>query len=102
MQWPGRHLFGTAAFHDTSGEEHIDPMGDESHETNVVGNEEHAEILGPLETTEQIHHLSLHRHVQGRCGLVCHEQLRARGQGSGDGHSLELPSGKLPWETVAQ
>ena len=48
-----------------------------------------------LQLREQVEDLRLHRHVQGRDGLVGHDQLRAEGEGCGDADPLALPARQL-------
>ncbi len=65
------------------------------HRGEVVGDEEIGEVEFLLEVFEQVHHLRLDRHVEGRDRFVGHDQFRLGGERAGDADSLSLAAGEL-------
>ncbi len=71
-------------------------MGDNG---KLVRDEDNAEPEVFLQLGEQVQDLCLYRDVQRTDRLVCYQDLGLGRQSSGDGHSLPLAPGKLPWIT---
>ena len=67
-------------------------LGDDG---EVVGDEEHCEIVGEADLLEEMKDLSLDRDIEGGRGLVGDEQARAVDEGHGDEDALALASGEL-------
>ena len=65
-----------------------------------MGDEDHGQLEPFAHLGEQLQHLGLHRHVEGRDRLVGHQQFGLHGQGAGDADALALAAGKLVRETV--
>ena len=53
-----------------------------------MGDEKHGVLLGFVDFTQQLYDLVLYGHVQGRGGLVRHDQLRLQNHRHGDHHPL--------------
>ncbi len=48
-----------------------------------------------LKITQQVHDLRAHAHIQRRCRLIQHQQLRAKRQRACNVDALPLPAGEL-------
>ena len=68
-------------------------VGQISHNTHVVGDEQQTQSQLNLQFTQQVENLRLNRHVEGGRGFVAHEHLRLNGQGprNREGLSLVMP-----------
>ena len=74
---------------------HADPVADVPHHGQVVGDDEVGEVELLLQLVEQVDHLGLHRHVEGRHRLVGDDQLGLDRQRPGDADALALAAGEL-------
>ncbi len=71
------------------------------HDAQIVGDQDHGRAAFRGEALEQVEHLRLDGHVQGRRGLVRDQQLGLEREGHGDHHALAHAAAELVWE-VAQ
>ncbi len=69
-----------------------DTLGQQSHDGEVVGDEEDGHTQLPLQRTEKLEDLRLNGHIEGGRGLVGDEKIGLVGQGHGDHHALALAS----------
>ena len=60
-----------------------------------MGYQEVAQLLGGLQFQQQVQHLGLNGHVQGRGRLVQHQQRCLRAERPGDCQALPLAAGEL-------
>ena len=60
-----------------------------------MGDEEHGVLLVLVDLAQQLYDLVLYGHVQGRGGLVRHDQLRLQNHRHGDHHPLAHAAGEL-------
>ena len=65
-----------------------------------MGNQDVGQIARPLQLGQQVEDLRLHRDVQRGGGLVEHDDVRVRRQGSGNSDPLALAAGELVGKTV--
>ena len=72
-----------------------DAAGDFSYYGEIVGDEEHGELVLALELGEQGEDLGLNGDVEGGGGLVCNEQAGAVDESHGDEDALALAAGEL-------
>ena len=66
-----------------------------AHDGQVVGDEQVGQAEPVLQVLQQVEHLGLDGHVEGRDGLVADDQLGVEGDGPGDADALALPAGEL-------
>ena len=74
---------------------HGDPVGEEFHGRQVVGDEQAAEAAVALEVGEEVEDGRLDGDVEGRGRLVRDEQVGADGQRAGEGDPLALSAGEF-------
>ena len=74
-----------------------DPVGDVANDTEVVRDEQVGEIELVLKLGEQIEYLGLNRDVEGRDGLVAHDQPWFQRESPGDPDALALATRELVW-----
>ena len=74
---------------------HRDPLGQELHRGQVVGDEQAGEAELGLQPADQVEHRGLHRDVQRRGRLVGDQQRRSGRQRPGQADPLPLPAGQL-------
>src|SRR5580704_14286165 len=67
-----------------------DPVGEVLDDTEIMADEEIAQLLALLDIAEEIEDLALDRHVERRERLVGHDELRCRRQRPRDGDALAL------------
>ena len=67
----------------------------------IVGNEQVGQTAAFLGIHQQIQHLGLDRHIQGRDGLIGNDKFRVHRQGAGNGNPLALTTGKLVAKATA-
>ena len=63
--------------------------------SQVVRDEEHRHAALRLQIFQQLQHLSLQSHVQGRRGLICDQQVGLAHQGHGNHDALQLSTRQL-------
>ncbi len=73
--------------------QHRDPVGAIEHVVEVVGDDDHPEVLFG-QASYQVQHLPGLRHAEGCRGLVQDHELRVPHHRLGDGHGLPLPAGQ--------
>ena len=66
----------------------------------VVGDEQIGEVHRVLQFLHECHHLGLHRHIEGRDGLVADDEFGLHCQGAGYADALALATGELVGITV--
>jgi hypothetical protein len=88
MQRLAEEVFPVAGFHQFAGVHDPHPVGHARHHAQVVGDQQHAHAAARLEIGQQIEHLGLDGHVEGRGGLVGDQQAGVARQGDGDHHPL--------------
>ena len=91
----GEDGFDRPALDDISLCHDADPVGDASHDGEVMGDEQHGHAVLLLQIFEQRQDLRLYGHVQRRGRLVRYEQLGVVGQRHGDHDALALPAREL-------
>ena len=74
---------------------HRHPVGDVSHDSQVMRDEQIGEAELPLERAQQVDHLGAYRHVERRHRLVADQQLGVDRQRAGDADALALAAGEL-------
>ena len=65
-----KHLLHVSGFYDFTRIHDRNAIGDFSHNAEIVGNKDNGHPQFFLQALEQINHLSLHGHVQCRCGFI--------------------------------
>ncbi len=95
MPGAGKEHLRVCRFHQLTLGHHGHPVGVLSHNAQVVGDQQQRHPHAFLQPTNELEHLLLHRHIQGRGRLVGNQQLRLIGQRHGNHHPLPLPSGEL-------
>ena len=96
------HQFGLGrVLHDPPQVHDQDPVRDELHHRQVVGDEDIGVAVGLLQVQQQVDDLGLDGDVQGRHRLVADDQLRVQGQCPGDADALALAAGELVGVAVA-
>ena len=83
------HLAELPQVHDGHAVAHVLDDGE------VVGDEDQRQIEALLEIVEQVDHLRLHGHVQGRYRLVADDDARLQGEGAGHSDALPLTAREL-------
>jgi hypothetical protein len=74
---------------------HRDAIADVLDDAHVVGDEHVGQPELTLERLEQVEHLRLDRHVEGRHRLVAHDQVGFEDECPGDADALALPTAEL-------
>ena len=95
MTWVCVQLLGTRHLHDAAEIHHRHAIADVLHHTQIVANEEIGKIHLLLELGQQVDHLGLDGHIQGRDRFVADDGQGIQGQGPGDADALALASGKF-------
>jgi len=90
------HVAGRALLDDGSAAHDDHSPGQLPHDRQVVADQQVADAGGVPDVGEQVQHLRLDRHVQGRDGLVEDQDLGLGGQRPGDRDALPLPAGQRP------
>ena len=85
-------LVGRRQLHEAPDVHHGHAVADVSHDAQVVRHEEIRQPKLGLQIEQEIQDLGLHRHVQGRDGLIGNHQARVQGQRPGDADALSLAS----------
>ena len=91
-----RQLDHVAEVHDA------DAVGDVLDDGQVVRDEHVGQVLVLLEVEQQVDDLGLNRHVQRGNSLVADDELRVRGERTGDADALPLSAGELVREAVQE
>ena len=91
----GEHFFRRSLLHKLALLEHGDPVGDLRDHAEIMGDEENRRSLLAAQVVDQLEHLRLRGHVEGRSRLVGDEELRLERKGHGDHHPLALAAGEL-------
>jgi hypothetical protein len=86
---------GQPFLHDLPGVHDCHSVGHLRNDTEIVGDEEHAQPELRFEGFEQLEYLGLHGHVESRGRLVGDEELGIAAQGDGHDHALGHPTGEL-------
>ena len=74
------------------------PVRDEPHHRQIVGDEQVRQPAADLQPVEQVEHLGPDGHVQRGDGLVGHHKLRLHNQRPGNADTLTLAAGELVGE----
>ena len=74
---------------------HGHPIGGLRDHAEIVGDEEHRQVIGRAHLPEEVENLRLNRDVERRRRLVCDHQRGPAGQGEGDQHALPHAAGEL-------
>ena len=82
-------------FHNLTTIHHAHAVGDFSDDTNVVGDDDDAEIPLTTEFLDQVKDLFLDGHIQRRCRLIRDDQIGVARQSEGDHNALAHAAGKL-------
>ena len=75
-------------------EHHTHPVGAVADHPQVVGDQHIGQPPRRLQVGQQVEHLGLHRHIQGRDRLIADHQPGGQGQGPGNAHPLALAPGQ--------
>ncbi len=62
--------------------------------------EEISQVILLLKILQQIDDLHTHRNIQGRSGLIQHDQVRSGSQRPGHRDALLLPAAEVVWELL--
>ncbi len=92
---PVEHVVGLADLHDPPEVHHRDAIGEVTHHTEIVADEQVAGALLGLQLGQQVEDGGLHRHVEGAGRLVADDDARIAGKGAGDGDPLLQPARQL-------
>ena len=92
-------LVGRRQLHHAPDVHHGHAVADVSHDAQVVRHEEIRQPKLGLQIEQEIQDLGLHRHVQGRDGLIGDHQARVQGERARDADALSLApaEGSLIW-----
>src|SRR5262245_11431116 len=71
------------------------PVTEMLDDAEVVRDEEHGEAEALAQILKQVQYLGLDGHVEGRDGLVGHDEAWVEGQRPGDAYALTLPAAEL-------
>ena len=88
-------FFGGAALDDAPEVHHRDFVREVVHHREVVGDEEIRHLALALQVFQDVEHLSLHAHIQGRSRFVTDQEIGFTGQGAGNRDALPLTAGEL-------
>ncbi|MGA0716167.1 MAG: hypothetical protein ACO3OO_13015 [Gemmobacter sp.] len=83
-------LRGRAGLDDAAGLEHDHAVGDRADHPEVVADEEIAQPVARLKAREQIEDPRAHREIEGRDGLVEHDQVGAQHERARERDALAL------------
>ena len=86
-------LVDVGKFHDTSQVHDSHPVGNMSHDRQVVGDEDVGDTEPLLQVTQEVNHLGLDRHVQRRDRLIADDELGLHGQAPRNADALPLVAG---------
>ena len=78
-----------------AGVHHLGAVGDLGHDTEVVGDDQHAGAGDVAGRAQHVENLGLHRDIECGRGLVADQQVRVVGDRHGDHHPLALTPGQL-------
>ena len=92
MLWVFKQCFAGGLFDDMPALHHAHPVGNASHQVEIVADQQDRHAQAHLQVLEQFEDLQLHGDVQGGGGLVGNQQFWLVGQGHGDHHALALPA----------
>jgi hypothetical protein len=88
-------LLGRRRLDDESGVHHVDPLGHSRHDTEIVRDQDHCRARVRRQPPEELEHLGLDRHVEGRRRFVGDHQLRLERERHRDHHALPHSAGEL-------
>ena len=74
---------------------HPHPIAHVAHHREIVGDEEIRHLALALQVFQDVEHLSLHAHIQGRSRFVTDQEIGFTGQGAGNRDALSLTAGEL-------
>ena len=86
----GKKVFGCSLFDDLACVHQRHTVSHVSHHAQVMRDQQQAQLALALQVFEQIQHLLLDGHIQGRGGFVCNQKLGFSGQGHGNHDALLL------------
>ncbi len=86
------HLLRRSDFHHSAEIHHADPVGDMAHQMQSVADEQIGQSQPLFQILQQIDHLRLDRHIQGRYRLVRNDKPWMQRNRAGDRHALALSS----------
>src|SRR6266545_4675135 len=89
-----QHVFRGAEPHRRASREEEQAVGDLGGQVEIVGDDENAQSLVPVETSQERHTLRLVAQVEMRGGLVEHEESRLLGERPREDDALALASGE--------
>ncbi len=95
MHRAGVEISGPGRLDDPAEIHHGDAVRDVAHDREVVGDEQERETEPLLQLLQKVEHARLNRHVEGRDGLVEHDDLGPERQRPCDADALALAAGKL-------
>ena len=90
-----KYLVGRPLLHHLAAVHHHDVVGHLGYDAEVVGDEDYAGAVFLLQLAEQLENGLLHRHVEGRGGLVGNEYVGVVDQRHGYHHALFLAAADL-------
>ena len=85
-----KDLVGRPLFDDLAQVHDRHPVADMLDDAQIVSDEEIRQVEFLLQLIQQIDHLGLDGHVQGRDGFVTDDEFGSHGQGTGDADALAL------------
>ena len=95
MARPAEHVLARARLHHPAGVEDRDAVGDRGHDAEVVGDQDHREIVLAAQAVEQPQDPRLDGDVERRRRLVGDQQLRPAGESDRDRDPLPHPAREL-------
>jgi hypothetical protein len=95
MRGPVEDVVGVAALDDPAVAQHHHVLREARHDAQVVGDQQHGHAPLVGEVAEQLEHLGLHPHVEGRRRLVGDQQVRLGDHRDRDDHPLPHAAGEL-------
>jgi hypothetical protein len=98
MRGRRKDLLGTPQLHNSAQVNHCDVICQITYHRQIVRDEQIGGLLLALEIVQQIEDGRLYRHIQRRDRLVEQQQIRLRGEGTGNRHALLLAAAELSWQ----
>src|SRR5579859_1015742 len=95
MQWAFVQKVARGQLDDLADVHHRHAIADVAHHRQIVRDEQIREVELPLQLFEQVDDLRLDRDVEGRDGLVAHDEARLHRERAGDADALPLAAREL-------
>ncbi len=95
MLGAGEEVVGIALLDDAAEIHHGDAPAHLPHDPQVMADEEHGDAEAFLQVDEEVHHLRLDRHVEGRDRLVANQEGGIGHQRAGEDDALALTAGEF-------